>query len=1579
MFTDIEGSVSLQQMLGTQRYAQLITRHGTLFFEAITSARAGKVEKHTGDGFMARFAEPSGAVEVALRFLWSLRNEDWGIKRGLRVRVGIHQGEVLSLQHNQTLPDAIGSGVNIAARVMGMAEGSQVLMTKGVFDAARQSLTCIPGIPAENQIPLRWEAHGAYLIKGVDGTVDIFEVGEQAHGVFRPPKSRGDVVRSVSAEEEATLGWRPAAGMEVPKRKGWVLARLLGEGGFGEVWLAENQSTRDVRVFKFCFDALRLRSFKRELLLFRLIRESLGVRADIATLYEVQLEKPPFFLESEYCPGGGLKLWLEDRLRRGSVPLPLRIGIVARVARALAAAHSVGIIHKDVKPSNIFIQEDDDGHIRPRLADFGIGVLTDSSVIAEFGLSFTGEFSMGADASRTGTRLYSAPEYMVGKPPSVQGDIYSLGVVLYQMVIGNFDRPVGGGWQRDVEDPLLVEDISRCVDVEPQRRFASALELAERLETLEEAARQAQKQERELVAHRRRLRMALASTGIALVLLAAMVVAAVTLHRSNAAAIKHAADLAAERETAESRLYVSDMQTAIEDLVQRRGEAARELIKHHGPTPGKPDRRGWEWFFADSILNPTHIVRTVSRLPVRSLDISPDERQVAVAGDDGVISIWACDSLERTRTLSLAAGAVRCLAWENEAILAAGLATGEVVLWDVTADVETKRWRAHASAVTAMDWNPVDSILTTGGADGVTAWWNDAGKLVRHSQKQGPILALNWRSDGGEVAVVVGEPARLFVQKREEDSDEHDLVLNGDESSVAWRPGQHEVAVAMEGYPLCFFDPYTCGTSYTMPRNLSPGATAYVWSKPGDGIAVGGLDGKILVLDPKRHSEARSTPLYGHRGRVTALHWLSSPQGERLLSVGEDGTLRAWDSLRRSQELGNLPFDTSIADAEWSPVARKIAVLLASDELQIVDADTGQVEFSYPMSAPAQPRTPFTRAYLSWSPDGEWVAAACPGRPLAAWQLSARRRVLPAGADSPSDLSWTPDGKRMVFRTPSGCAWVAIDDLAAQARIIPGTEKAGYVIPLGSDRIGVIIQEERSLRLGMVNFEGTPLAKEVELPPLPGVVRVWALSWDRTHLAMGDDTGAVMWIDTSTGKSWRPNMTHGGPIKSIGWHPDGTRLVSVGGDGLSRIFNIQQTTQTWAARHELQPEVVAAGWSADGRTLAVASGPGKALATYDATVSLRREKGVPLPSLQRLNHIPQVTESGLRQACVWAQRNPEEEFGWKALVKELSRSASREDMAAQMITDAAQMAATGQFAPLIPQGKDATIVATWKDVPLPIVVQVAQACLLESWKEVVQLCLYIDERDSAAAWLSLAKAEALMRLGRRDEAEAANFKAWSMLLEHEAGRTSKVPSVTETNLPGATVSLSGWANIKPHEDWTFGENNNLLGMPRAIEQPEGFSFHTGDFIQLAGKGFRLSRSRMLPRLAGWIPFNNPGSDVWLLHAASYTQGNEYLQDTCIGSIFLLRQSGDRAVRIPLIYGRNVWDWWVPSAGQVGEPPRSSVAWTGQNPHATWKEKTLALYRTQWTANEGESPVIAAGIVTNMGLPAPMLLGIEVVR
>ncbi|MBK9387835.1 MAG: serine/threonine protein kinase [Planctomycetes bacterium] len=289
------------------------------------------------------------------------------------------------------------------------------------------------------------------------------------------------------AGEEETLGWRPASGLAIPHRAGWRLERELGRGGFGEVWLGVHERTQEARVFKFCFDVERLRSFRRELTLFRVLREALGDRPDIARLLEVQLEKAPYYLESEFCPAGNLAEWAAADGHMEALPLAERLELLCRIADALHAAHSVGVLHKDVKPTNVLLYRTGDGELRPRLADFGIGVLTDPSRLAAgaFGASkVTVEQLVSNDSSRTGTHLYAPPEMLRGQPFRVQGDIYALGIILYQLAVGDLDRPLAQGWEREISDPLLREDIAKAVAGSPEERFASAAALAENLRAL---------------------------------------------------------------------------------------------------------------------------------------------------------------------------------------------------------------------------------------------------------------------------------------------------------------------------------------------------------------------------------------------------------------------------------------------------------------------------------------------------------------------------------------------------------------------------------------------------------------------------------------------------------------------------------------------------------------------------------------------------------------------------------------------------------------------------------------------------------------------------------------------------------------------------------------------------------------------------------------------------------------------------------------------------------------------------------------------------------------------------------------
>jgi tetratricopeptide (TPR) repeat protein/tRNA A-37 threonylcarbamoyl transferase component Bud32 len=367
---------------------------------------------------------------------------------------------------------------------------------------------------------LSWLNHGPYRMKGVEEPMEICEVGEVGMSVLvRPPDSE-KAHRHISADSEPVLGWRPAIGQKVPNTQ-WVLERELGAGGFGEVWLGRHETLKERRVFKFCFHADRVRSLKREVTFFRLLKER-GNHPNIVGVQDVFFDEAPFYIMMDYAAGEDLGKWAAQQGGLEKVPLESRLEIVAQLADALQAAHEAGIIHRDVKPSNVIVCGSEPGHLQVKLTDFGIGQLVSKDVLARVTqMGFTQTTSVSSD---TGTPLYMAPELLAGKPASTRSDIYSLGVVLYQLLVGDLTRPPTMDWSKEIESPLLKEDLSKCLAGHPQERFAAAQELAQRLRTLPErrlalTRREAEIAEKVRVAHRKGVMKATAiATGVILLM-----------------------------------------------------------------------------------------------------------------------------------------------------------------------------------------------------------------------------------------------------------------------------------------------------------------------------------------------------------------------------------------------------------------------------------------------------------------------------------------------------------------------------------------------------------------------------------------------------------------------------------------------------------------------------------------------------------------------------------------------------------------------------------------------------------------------------------------------------------------------------------------------------------------------------------------------------------------------------------------------------------------------------------------------------------------------------------------------------
>jgi eukaryotic-like serine/threonine-protein kinase len=319
---------------------------------------------------------------------------------------------------------------------------------------------------------------------------------------------------------ESAFDLRP--GVMVPGRGAYVLDAPLGSSSHSEVWLARHAKTHDRRVFKFCSDGERLSALKREFTLYRVLRESLGDRDDYARVLDANFATAPFFLE---CAFGGesLGVWAAHGNPLAAMSLDERLALFVGIARAVADAHRVGVLHKDLKPSNVLIAAAGDAKADPpsgrwitRITDFGSGRLLSPETLQRFSITQMGLTMTSAVASDSGsgTLVYLAPELFAGAVPTVQSDVYALGLMLYQIVVADMRRPMATGWESGIADPLLREDIAAATQGQPQARLHSADELIARLQSraarndalqrAAEQARQARRRDEELAKARAR-------------------------------------------------------------------------------------------------------------------------------------------------------------------------------------------------------------------------------------------------------------------------------------------------------------------------------------------------------------------------------------------------------------------------------------------------------------------------------------------------------------------------------------------------------------------------------------------------------------------------------------------------------------------------------------------------------------------------------------------------------------------------------------------------------------------------------------------------------------------------------------------------------------------------------------------------------------------------------------------------------------------------------------------------------------------------------------------------------------------
>src|SRR5262245_4213575 len=293
----------------------------------------------------------------------------------------------------------------------------------------------------------------------------------------------------ICTHDGTVLNEEPAQNSQIGKLLDgkYRLDAYLSQGGMGAVYKATHvmlDKTVVVKLIKpeLVTSAEVVRRFQRE------ARAASNLNhPNIVAVYDLgQTEDGTLYIAMEFIDGSSLK----DVIRKsGPIPVPRIVAILRQVAAALSEAHGHNIIHRDLKPHNVMLAKAlGGGQEVAKLLDFGIAKTFED-----------GSTQLTQTGFAIGTPQYMAPEQAAGKEVTAQSDLYSLGAMLYEMLIGEvpFDAPTTAAIliKQLTEQPLppsrrkpqlnvspVLEAIAlRCLDKEPSRRYASAAALTEAL------------------------------------------------------------------------------------------------------------------------------------------------------------------------------------------------------------------------------------------------------------------------------------------------------------------------------------------------------------------------------------------------------------------------------------------------------------------------------------------------------------------------------------------------------------------------------------------------------------------------------------------------------------------------------------------------------------------------------------------------------------------------------------------------------------------------------------------------------------------------------------------------------------------------------------------------------------------------------------------------------------------------------------------------------------------------------------------------------------------------------------------
>jgi WD40 repeat protein/serine/threonine protein kinase len=1034
-------------------------------------------------------------------------------------------------------------------------------------------------------------------------------VRDEAQALLVAYEEAGDFIEEPAMAKVSGLSMDAPPTNAMGRRIGpYQIAREIGRGGMGVVYLAvraDDEYHSQVAI-KLAWPGQEssemLRRFRQE----RQILANMDYPNIARLLDGGSTEDGLPYVVMEYIAGAPITDYCDER----KLNVTERLKLFLTVCAAAAYAHRNLVIHRDLKPSNILMTEDG----TPKLLDFGIAKLLTPDDQADL-------TALTCAGFRLMTPDYASPEQVRGEAITTVSDVYSLGVVLYELLTGHrpyrfknrllpeIERVIS---EQDPERPSVM--INRVVtettsDGEPRKqrtpesvslpregrpeklsnRLAGDLDnillmalrkdVQQRYQSVEQLSADIRRhlQGEKVVARQhtmgyrvgkfvRRHRMGVGATaGLIITLIAGIVTTSWQASR------------ATEQVRINRRLlYAAHMNLAEQAWETTNIARLRDLVEGQRPQPGEEDLRGFEWYYLWRLYHHNGEVFSLQHTKeVWSVAFSPDARTLAAADDEGKVRLWETATGKEIAAFSGHTDGILSVAWSHDGRKVATASTDKTVkLWDAATGQALATLTGHTKRVNAAAFSPDGKKLATGSDDGTVRFWDAATGTELMTIRSGArwLRCLAFSPDGRRLATGLSDAP--WVTLWDAATGQELLALNGPVGlvrSVAFSPDGTRLAAGGNNHTAGLWDANT-GEELVLFKGHTSEIRAVAWSPDGKRLATGAADRTARLWDAATGEELAS--LKGHLGEVWSVAF--SPNGKQLATSSVDFTVKLWE-LATALEFTTLNFTSRVDSVAFSPDGSKLAAGGNSGSHAILwDAFTGRELAILDVHA-------FGVSSVAFSPDGKRLATVCKEQAAILFDVATGQelRTLRGHFDRVIAVMFSPDGQRLA--TGSSDHTAKLWDAASGQEI---TALKGH-----TDLVFAVAFSPDGNRLATGSYDHTAklwdAATGRELATLKGHLKPilsLAFSPDGKMLATGSADGMVKLWQVSAGQELATFTGHGGHVNAVTFSPEGTRLATGSSDGLVKLWNVA-TGQELIALKAHTDAVSSVVFTPDGQTL----------------------------------------------------------------------------------------------------------------------------------------------------------------------------------------------------------------------------------------------------------------------------------------------------------------------------------------------------------------------------------------------------------